>query len=315
MECSPTSGQLCSGLRTRGAAWGDYDNDGRLDVLLAGDTGSPSYTRVLQVWRSVVPAANTAAAAPTDLGAVAGTGQLTLSWTASSDAETPPAGLTYNIRVGTVAGGSQVAPAMAAGDSGYRRVVALGNTGQRTSAVINGLTPGVYYWSVQAIDGAFAGSTFATEGIATLCGGFAIDPTSANVVAGGGGGGVSVTGVAGCGWTAVSNAAWITVNAGSEAGTGNGTVNYAVAANPLTSSREGTLTIAGQTFTVSQGPFAVSSVTANRTFPFTADGVTAITWTAAATGGVAPLQVPVCAVSAGDRGDDDGAGAGGEPGV
>ena len=37
-------------------------------------------------------------------------------------------------------------------------------------------------------------------------------------------------------------------------------------------------------------PLTITSLTANRTFPFTADGVTAITWTAAATGGATPLQ-------------------------
>ncbi len=37
-------------------------------------------------------------------------------------------------------------------------------------------------------------------------------------------------------------------------------------------------------------PLGISSLTANQAFPFTADGVTSITWTAAAGGGAAPLQ-------------------------
>ena len=44
------------------------------------------------------------------------------------------------------------------------------------------------------------------------------------------------------------------------------------------------------TIDVTLAPLGIASLTANRTFPFTADGVTAITWTAGATGGVAPLQ-------------------------
>ncbi|MBV9926188.1 MAG: M36 family metallopeptidase [Acidobacteria bacterium] len=86
------------------------------------------------------------------------------------------------------------------------------------------------------------------------CGGtcsFSISPTSASVAAAGGTGTVSVTATAGCGWTAVSNASFITVTSGAS-GTGSGTVGYSVAANTLTSSRPGTLTIAGQTFTVTQ---------------------------------------------------------------
>jgi hypothetical protein len=67
----------------------------------------------------------------------------------------------------------------------------------------------------------------------------------------GGTGTVSVTTQAGCTWTAVSNATWITVNSGSS-GTGNGTVNFTVAANATGSDRTGTLTIAGRTFTVTE---------------------------------------------------------------
>jgi Fe-S cluster assembly ATPase SufC len=62
---------------------------------------------------------------------------------------------------------------------------------------------------------------------------------------------VSVTSPSGCSWTAVSNASWISIISGAN-GTGNGTVKYSVSANSATTSRTGTLTIAGQTFTVAQ---------------------------------------------------------------
>ena len=55
----------------------------------------------------------------------------------------------------------------------------------------------------------------------------------------------------GCDWTATSNDAWITITSG-DSGSGNGTVGYSVSANASASSRTGTLTIAGQTFTVTQ---------------------------------------------------------------
>jgi hypothetical protein len=86
------------------------------------------------------------------------------------------------------------------------------------------------------------------------CGGtctFSISPTSASFAAGGGFGSVSVTAGAGCAWTAVSNASFITITAGAS-GSGNGTVSYSVATNAGFSSRTGTMTIAGQTFTVTQ---------------------------------------------------------------
>ena len=62
---------------------------------------------------------------------------------------------------------------------------------------------------------------------------------------------VTVTAATGCAWTATSNAAWITISAGAT-GSGNGSVTYAVAANTGTTSRTGTLTIGGNTFTVTQ---------------------------------------------------------------
>jgi hypothetical protein len=68
----------------------------------------------------------------------------------------------------------------------------------------------------------------------------------------GGPGSVSVTALTACAWTAASNAAWIAVTSGSS-GKGNGTVNYSVSTNTSPSARTATMTIAGQTFTVTQG--------------------------------------------------------------
>jgi Zn-dependent metalloprotease len=94
----------------------------------------------------------------------------------------------------------------------------------------------------------------AATNIPSDCGGtctYSISPSSASYAAAGGSGSVSVTAGAGCAWTAVSNSTFITITSGSS-GSGNGTVGYSVAANGGTSSRTGTMTIAGQTFTVTQ---------------------------------------------------------------
>jgi uncharacterized protein (TIGR03437 family) len=61
---------------------------------------------------------------------------------------------------------------------------------------------------------------------------------------------VTVTSPSGCAWTAVSNTSWITVSSGAS-GSGNGTVSLQIAAN-TGAARTGTVTIAGQTFTVNQ---------------------------------------------------------------
>jgi len=80
---------------------------------------------------------------------------------------------------------------------------------------------------------------------------YSISPVGQGVSSSGAAGSVTVTAPTGCLWGAASNATWVAITAGSD-GSGNGTVSYSVAANTSTSPRTGTLTIAGQTFTVTQ---------------------------------------------------------------
>src|SRR5206468_1042905 len=58
---------------------------------------------------------------------------------------------------------------------------------------------------------------------------YSIAPMAANFSAGSNASSVGVTATAGCAWAAVSNDNWLTITSGSN-GTGNGTVNYSVAA-------------------------------------------------------------------------------------
>jgi hypothetical protein len=82
---------------------------------------------------------------------------------------------------------------------------------------------------------------------------YSIVPTEASFPDAGGSGGVTVSTVAGCTWTAVSNDSWITVTSGTP-GNGPGTVEYNVAANDGSTTRVGSLTIAGESLTVNQDP-------------------------------------------------------------
>ena len=79
-----------------------------------------------------------------------------------------------------------------------------------------------------------------------------LNPTQASLPASGGTGNTfSVTALAGCAWSAVSNdLSWITVTGGAS-GSGSDTVTYTVASNAA-GARTGTIIIAGQTFTVNQ---------------------------------------------------------------
>ncbi len=70
---------------------------------------------------------------------------------------------------------------------------------------------------------------------------------------------ITVTAGTTCAWTATSNASWITVTSGAS-GTGNGIVNYSVAANNTGAARTGTITgWFGLTFTVTQAAGNTSS--------------------------------------------------------
>jgi hypothetical protein len=109
---------------------------------------------------------------------------------------------------------------------------------------------------------------------------FSIAPSSASYTIAGGSGSVSVTAASGCGWTAVSNASWIHVTAGAN-GNGNGTVDYSVDANQGPA-RNGTLTIAGQTFSVTQDgvPTCTFSISPTRATFTAAAGAGTVTVTA-----------------------------------
>ncbi|MGC3958878.1 MAG: VCBS repeat-containing protein [Verrucomicrobiota bacterium] len=82
-------------LSESSVAWGDYDNDGRLDFLVAGVTDSD---RASQLWHNNTPTTNTLPTAPTGLAVSGAANVVTLSWNAASDAQTPTNGLGYNVR-------------------------------------------------------------------------------------------------------------------------------------------------------------------------------------------------------------------------
>lgn len=108
---------------------------------------------------------------------------------------------------------------------------------------------------------ASASTTFSTtSGVCTV----AVSPTAMSFSAAGGNGTLNVSAPAGCSWQAVSNVSWITVTRGA-GGSGNGTVTFTVGSNSTSSARTGTLTVGGQSVTVSQagassGPVITSVV-------------------------------------------------------
>ncbi len=139
--------------------WGDFEADGDLDIV---QSGRSDYAQIqTAVWRSDGATPNTAPSTPTFLSSVIEGDQVVLNWSPATDAQTPAACLTYNLRIGTSTGGSQIMAPMAR-ETGRRYIVDLGNVQEQTRWAID-VRAVQYYWTVQAIDGAFAGSAFATE--------------------------------------------------------------------------------------------------------------------------------------------------------
>ena len=89
-----------------------------------------------------------------------------------------------------------------------------------------------------------------------------VSPTSQSVTANGGTAAVTITGGSGCAWSATSNASWITIASGAT-GSGNGSTSYTVAANTSSSSRTGSLTVAGRTVTITEAGSSLPTAPTN----------------------------------------------------
>jgi len=89
---------------------------------------------------------------------------------------------------------------------------------------------------------------------------FSLGSTSASFASAGGSSNVQVAAIGtNCIWFAASNSGFITITSGS-GGSNSSPVSYAVASNTVTTARSGTMTIAGQTFTVDQSGVCLYSL-------------------------------------------------------
>jgi hypothetical protein len=126
-----------------------------------------------------------------------------------------------------------------------------------TSKTYNHLLDGPYTFQVQAKDQAgnrdITPATRSFTVTARACS-YSVSSAGNTFGPGGGSGVVSVTASMGCSWTASTHdesGDWIRISSGSM-GSGDGVVDYTVLANNMRNTRTGTLTIAGQAFTVTQ---------------------------------------------------------------
>jgi predicted nucleotidyltransferase len=154
------TGISLTGVDNSSVDWGDYDNDGDLDIILTGYNGTTSISKIYKNFGSTV---NTPPSSPSNLTQTVSNSNVTFNWDKATDLETPQNGLSYNLVIQSNDGKIIKSP-MADLGSGNRKVNSIGNVGQNNSWTIKDLPEGFYFWCVQTIDHNYAGSPFAPLG-------------------------------------------------------------------------------------------------------------------------------------------------------
>jgi PKD repeat protein len=140
-------------------AIGDYNNDNKQDIII-------NHYPEAYILRNQTPVANQVPSAPTKFNTLVGDSgfySVTLKWNRGTDDVTPPAGLSYNLRVGTTSGGNDILSSMTSPADNSLLYPGLGNVYTNTSWYLKNLKPGKYYWSVQSIDNSGLASAFSSE--------------------------------------------------------------------------------------------------------------------------------------------------------
>lgn len=134
--------------------WCDYDNDGDLDILFAGNKSLKIYQNTTTSIAGKY-SINRKPAAPANLASLVAPNKVTLSWSPVENDETPSISMSYNLRFRTV-GSTDWKSAPKSVDT-MRLVNSAGNIHLNTRISMSNLPVGQYEWSVQAVDQGYKG--------------------------------------------------------------------------------------------------------------------------------------------------------------
>lgn len=145
-----------------GCAVADLDNDGDLDIVVMGNWGTqPNQgTRII---RNNCKVKNMPPNPPSALRTTINGNEVLFGWSAALDDHTPQQSLSYSLRVGTTPLGCEIMSPVSDPITGYHFIPQMGNVSLDTGWILKALPAGTYYWSVQAIDNCWFGSSFAPE--------------------------------------------------------------------------------------------------------------------------------------------------------
>jgi hypothetical protein len=149
------------------AKFADIDADLMPDLLVSAMATNQSQR--VRIFRNNLTSTNPAPPIPTSLTSVVARTSATLHWQIPQPIDdTNTIAHTFNLRIGTTPGGSEIMSPMSHPLTGARYLPQRGNAGQTGTWLIRDLPPGTYHWSVQSVDHAFNASPFSSEATFTI---------------------------------------------------------------------------------------------------------------------------------------------------